>query len=77
MTQEFKVLVVDDEPDIVRYLEHVLHRLGYRTASAGDHRARWRPKKSRIRRRALLTHATSCRRTFARSSRRPGSTGTP
>jgi CheY-like chemotaxis protein len=36
MTQEFKVLVVDDEPDIVRYLEHVLHRLGYRTASAGD-----------------------------------------
>ena len=36
MTQEFKALVVDDEPDIVRYLEHVLHRLGYRTASAGD-----------------------------------------
>jgi adenylate cyclase len=36
MTQQFKVLVVDDEPDIVRYLEHVLQRLGYETASAGD-----------------------------------------
>lgn len=36
MTQALTVLVVDDEPDIVRYLEHVLHRLGYRTASAGD-----------------------------------------
>ncbi len=36
MTSNFKVLVVDDEPDIVRYLEHVLHRLGYETASAGD-----------------------------------------
>ncbi|HWN13066.1 MAG TPA: response regulator, partial [Candidatus Dormibacteraeota bacterium] len=36
MTRNFKVLVVDDEPDIVRYLEHVLHRLGHETASAGD-----------------------------------------
>jgi class 3 adenylate cyclase len=36
MTQALTVLVVDDEPDIVRYLEHVLHRLGYCTASAGD-----------------------------------------
>jgi DNA-binding response OmpR family regulator len=36
MTRNFKVLVVDDEPDIVRYLEHVLHGLGYETASAGD-----------------------------------------
>jgi len=36
MTRQFKVLVVDDEPDIVRYLEHVLRRLGYETASAGD-----------------------------------------
>ena len=29
-----KVLVVDDEPDLVRYLEHVPHRLGYETARA-------------------------------------------
>jgi DNA-binding response OmpR family regulator len=36
MARQFKVLVVDDEPDIVRYLEHVLRRLGYETASAGD-----------------------------------------
>ncbi len=36
MTRQLKVLVVDDEPDIVRYLEHVLRRLGYETASAGD-----------------------------------------
>ncbi len=36
MTRQFKVLVVDDEPDIVRYLEHVLRRLGYETVSAGD-----------------------------------------
>lgn len=36
MRPQFKVLVVDDEPDIVRYLEHVLRRLGYETASAGD-----------------------------------------
>ena len=34
MTHPPKVLVVDDEPDIVRYLEHVLHRLGYETARA-------------------------------------------
>ena len=36
MAQPFKILIVDDEPDIVRYLEHVLHRLGYQTATAGD-----------------------------------------
>jgi DNA-binding response OmpR family regulator len=36
MARQLKVLVVDDEPDIVRYLEHVLRRLGYETASAGD-----------------------------------------
>jgi len=36
MTRQFKVLVVDDEPDIVRYLEHVLRRLGYEAVSAGD-----------------------------------------
>jgi DNA-binding response OmpR family regulator len=36
MARQFKVLIVDDEPDIVRYLEHVLHRLGYETASAGN-----------------------------------------
>ena len=36
MTREFKVLVVDDEPDIVRYLQHILHRLGYVTATADD-----------------------------------------
>ncbi|HJV56967.1 MAG TPA: response regulator, partial [Methylomirabilota bacterium] len=36
MTREFKVLVVDDEPDIVRYLQHVLDRLGYVTATAED-----------------------------------------
>jgi DNA-binding response OmpR family regulator len=36
MARQFKVLVVDDEPDIVHYLEHVLRRLGYETASAGD-----------------------------------------
>jgi DNA-binding response OmpR family regulator len=36
MTRQLKVLVVDDEPDIVRYLEHVLRGLGYETASAGD-----------------------------------------
>ncbi len=34
MTHPPKVLVVDDEPDLVRYLEHVLHRLGYETARA-------------------------------------------
>ncbi|MGH7316217.1 MAG: response regulator transcription factor, partial [Candidatus Rokuibacteriota bacterium] len=36
MARHFKVLVVDDEPDIVLYLEHVLRRLGYETASAGN-----------------------------------------
>jgi DNA-binding response OmpR family regulator len=36
MARQFKVLVVDDEPDIVRYLEHVLRRLGYETVSAGN-----------------------------------------
>ena len=36
MAHPFKVLVVDDEPDIVRYLEHVLRRLGYETASAAN-----------------------------------------
>ncbi|HET9923394.1 MAG TPA: response regulator, partial [Methylomirabilota bacterium] len=36
MTRQLKVLVVDDEPDIVRYLEHVLRRLGYEAVSAGD-----------------------------------------
>jgi DNA-binding response OmpR family regulator len=36
MTRQPKVLVVDDEPDIVRYLEHVLRRLGYEAVSAGD-----------------------------------------
>ena len=34
MTHPPKVLVVDDEPDLVRYLEHVPHRLGYETARA-------------------------------------------
>jgi two-component system, chemotaxis family, chemotaxis protein CheY len=34
MSHPPKVLVVDDEPDLVRYLEHVLHRLGYETARA-------------------------------------------
>src|SRR5260370_29656518 len=34
MTRPPKVLVVDDEPDLVLYLEHVLHRLGYETARA-------------------------------------------
>ncbi|MGH7298913.1 MAG: response regulator [Candidatus Rokuibacteriota bacterium] len=34
MARHFKVLVVDDEPDIVHYLEHVLRRLGYETATA-------------------------------------------
>ncbi|MGH7399769.1 MAG: response regulator [Candidatus Rokuibacteriota bacterium] len=36
MARHLKVLVVDDEPDIVHYLEHVLRRLGYETASAGN-----------------------------------------
>src|SRR5258705_6261018 len=36
MAPPFKVLVVDDEPDIVRYLEHVLRRLGYEPIGAGD-----------------------------------------
>jgi DNA-binding response OmpR family regulator len=36
MAQPFKILIVNDEPDIVRYLEHVLHRLGYETVTAGD-----------------------------------------
>jgi adenylate cyclase len=36
MTPQFTVLVVDDEPDIVRYLEHVLRRLGYETVTAGN-----------------------------------------
>jgi CheY-like chemotaxis protein len=34
MAHPFKVLVVDDEPDNVRYLEHVLRRLGYEPAGA-------------------------------------------
>jgi DNA-binding response OmpR family regulator len=34
MTRKSRVLVVDDEPEIVRYLEHVLRSLGYQTASA-------------------------------------------
>src|SRR5260370_7482052 len=34
MTHPPKVLVVDDEPDLVRCLEHVLRRLGYETARA-------------------------------------------
>lgn len=36
MAPPFKVLVVDDEPDIVRYLEHVLRRLGYEPVGAAD-----------------------------------------
>jgi DNA-binding response OmpR family regulator len=36
MTHPFKVLVVDDEPDLVRYLEHVLRRLGYEAIGAAD-----------------------------------------
>lgn len=30
------ILIVDDEPDTVRYLEMVLHDSGYRTISASD-----------------------------------------
>ena len=30
------MLVVDDEPEIVRYLEYVLRRLGHETVSAGN-----------------------------------------
>jgi adenylate cyclase len=36
MAHPFKVLVVDDEPDIVRYLEHVLRRLGHEPVGAAD-----------------------------------------
>jgi DNA-binding response OmpR family regulator len=36
MAHPFTVLVVDDEPDIVRYLEHVLRRLGYDVIGAAD-----------------------------------------
>ena len=36
MAQPFKVLVVDDEPDIVQYVEHVLRRLGYEAIGAGN-----------------------------------------
>ena len=36
MANPFKVLVVDDEPDIVRYLELVLRRLGHEPVGAGD-----------------------------------------
>ena len=36
MAHPFKVLVVDDEPDIVRYLELVLRRLGHEPVGAGD-----------------------------------------
>ena len=36
MADPFKVLVVDDEPDIVRYLELVLRRLGYEPVGARD-----------------------------------------
>src|ERR1700730_3490403 len=36
MTRNFKVLVIVDEPDIVRYLEHGLHRVGHARCSAGD-----------------------------------------
>ena len=36
MAHPFKVLVVDDEPDIVRYLEHVLRRLGYEPVGAAN-----------------------------------------
>jgi len=36
MAPPFKVLVVDDEPDIVRYLEHVLRRLGYEPVGAAE-----------------------------------------
>lgn len=31
-----RILIVDDEPDIVAYLEHLLTALGYRTLSAGN-----------------------------------------
>ncbi|MEK7838976.1 MAG: response regulator, partial [candidate division NC10 bacterium] len=31
-----KILIVDDEPDIVAYLEHLLAGLGYATLSAGN-----------------------------------------
>jgi len=31
-----KILIVDDEPDIVAYLEHLLSALGYATLSAGN-----------------------------------------
>ena len=34
MAHPLKVLVVDDEPDIVRYLEHLLRRLGYEALGA-------------------------------------------
>jgi DNA-binding response OmpR family regulator len=36
MAHPLKVLVVDDEPDIVRYLEHVLRRLGYEAIGAAN-----------------------------------------
>jgi DNA-binding response OmpR family regulator len=36
MAGQLRVLVVDDEPDIVRYLEYVLRRLGHETVSAGN-----------------------------------------
>src|SRR5580704_6711882 len=36
MAGQLRVLVVDDEPEIVRYLEYVLRRLGHETVSAGN-----------------------------------------
>jgi len=36
MARPFKVLVVDDEPEIVQYVEHVLRRLGHEAIGAGN-----------------------------------------
>ncbi len=36
MAHPFKVLVVDDEPEIVKYVEHVLRRLGYEPIGAAN-----------------------------------------
>ncbi|HYB70788.1 MAG TPA: response regulator, partial [Candidatus Bathyarchaeia archaeon] len=36
MAGQSRVLVVDDEPEIIRYLEQVLRRLGYQTVSAAN-----------------------------------------
>lgn len=38
-SEKYRILVIDDEPDVVKYLEALLHDHGYATVSAGNGKA--------------------------------------